>query len=171
MFCCLFSCVIDTAYLYTIQNEPGQSPSVRDIADQLLGIQMGNIHDSVQDAGAAMKAALYLMQYGLPQEIGRSEGDKTCLMVHRIPDGFTEQHIVQLFTTSTFVVPSRVQPIAKNANSTAPNNLKTMAYFETAAHAELAFETLAGPDRPDKSNKSQKRVYVTGGGYICVRKS
>ena len=45
------------------------------------------------------------------------------------------------------------------------------AEFSSEAHAALAFESLAGPNRPDKSGRPQKRVYLKGGGYICVRAS
>jgi len=48
---------------------------------------------------------------------------------------------------------------------------KATAVFPSAQHADLAFDSIAGPNRPDKSGRAQKRIYFkSGGGYICVRK-
>jgi hypothetical protein len=47
--------VIDTAYFYTVDKEPGHHASVRDISEQVLGVKLPQVHDSVQDARAALQ--------------------------------------------------------------------------------------------------------------------
>lgn len=160
---------MDTAYLFNIVNEPTAAPSMRDIAEFVVGTKLPNIHDSVLDARAAMQAAVYRFHNGVSPPIPRSAGDATTLMIHRIPDNCTEHHIYQMIMTHTNVVPSKIQPISRSPNRTEAAG-KTIAMFTSVKHAELAFESLPGPERPDKSNKPQKRVYIKGGGYICIRK-
>ena len=73
----------------------------------------------------------------------------------------------------TGVVPLRVVVESnvniRNKGGTAVGRMS--AEFTSEAHSLLAFETLQGPTRPDKSGRPQKRVYLKGGGYICVRGS
>ena len=47
--------VVDTAYLYTVDKEPGHHASVRDISEQVLGVKLPQVHDSVQDARASLQ--------------------------------------------------------------------------------------------------------------------
>jgi hypothetical protein len=163
--------VIDTAYLYQIENEPNSSPGLRDIAKVALNATLSPLHDSVQDAQVAVKLAEHIKINGFQKPIPRSSnGDSSMLLIHRIPSSCSEDTLRQLFTAMTHVIPLSIQQIQHTSNSASNPSGKTNAIFASTAHANLAFETLPGPDRPDKSNRSQKRVYLKAGGYICIRK-
>ena len=87
----------------------------------------------------------------------------------------------------TKVVPDAVEAITASGISSNEGNSggpsgdstprgKVVVTFETQAHAELAFDSIPGPNRPDKAGKAQKRIYFKGngasggGGYINLRK-
>jgi len=93
------------------------------------------------------------------------------LLVHRIPDNCTESDVYNMMLNYTHVVPTSVPSITRGESSAGAltGSGKTNVQFLTSEHCRLAFESIAGPNRPDKSNKPQKRVYLRGGGYICVR--
>lgn len=162
-------CVLDTAYVFKLQNEPNSSPAMRDIAESVLGMTLDVVHDSVKDAQCALFAARHLFLHGVPSPIARSGVVEHSLLVHRIPSIMNENHIKEMFISNTFVVPTQIVPIVFSSDNT-PSG-KTTVMFETVKHSDLAFDTLAGPNRPDKANRAQKRVYIKGGGYICVRKN
>jgi hypothetical protein len=168
--------VIDTALVYPLE-ESNNCPSLRDISEQVLGVKMNDTHDSVEDARQALKAALHLMTNGIPAPIIRKVVLPAALLIHRIPEGYTEETVHQLLVAQTSIVPRSVETILRGGSSSEGGESsgksstgRCNVEFLTPAHAELAFETIAGPLRPDKSNKPQKRMYLKGGGYICVRK-
>ena len=192
---------IDTSYLFEVENEPGKSPSIRDIAQFVCNVNLpvNRTHDAVQDARIAMQSVHYLVHtYQQQQPPGRMFGVQEfvqlmstvpivprlvnglqhpaaqCLLVHRIPSAYTVEDIKTMFATCSYVLPQLVQPISFSGHSeeedkTAGNG-KTTVVFSSEGHANLAFDSLSGPNRPDKHNKAQKRVYVKSGGHICVRK-
>jgi RNA exonuclease 1 len=197
VFCLISACslYIDTSYLFEVENEPGKAPSLRDIAQHVCNVSLaGNrTHDSVQDAKIAVQSVTQLSLQleklqqtpavlakaleciPIPRMIaGLSQPAVQCLLVHRIPSAYTVDDIKSMFSTCAFVVPLEVQPISYGADEgPAPvggNIGKTTVAFSSEAHANLAFESLTGPNRPDKNNKAQKRVYLKNGGHICVRK-
>lgn len=163
-----YSLVIDTSYLYSLQNEPG-APSLRDISLQVFGIKLPDRHDSVQDAMASLRAAAYIAQNGShpPIHRTRNESEASSLFFHKIPDYCTEEHIHQMVVESTHILPASISNITRGATRDAG---KTTVRFSSTKHADLAFESFAGPVRHEKSNREQKRIYLKGGGYICVRK-
>jgi hypothetical protein len=80
--------------------------------------------------------------------------------------------VEKLFLQQAHVKPAGVSQIQQGGASAAGVAAgKCVASFPSKAHADLAFEALSGPCRPDKSNFPQKRVYLQGGGYLCVRKN
>lgn len=189
----LCSNVVDTAYLFTLENEPGAAPSLRDVSEQILGTKLPDTHDSVEDARASLYAGAVLLSRGPQLPIVRrnttngtvasaaanaaaaaAASTTGCsLLVHRIPDYCTEQHIQEMIVAYTQVMPCKVNPITRGAPGTDSASVpsgKTTIFFSSQIHCDLAFESIAGPNRPDKQNRSQKRVYFKGGGYICVRK-
>lgn len=105
-----------------------------------------------------------------------SNGPHT-LLVHRIPDEIDEAALQELFVNQTFVVPHIVQKITGRESSTQQPSAKKqfkgkcVVVFTTKDHANLAFDSITGPVRPDNQNKPQKRVYLAGGGYIAIRKN
>ena len=78
--------------------------------------------------------------------------------------------------SSTNVVPVDILPITWGCDAAASPPAvavpmgKTTVTFTTQLHADLAFDSIPGPNKPDKANRAQKRVYLKGGGYICIRK-
>lgn len=190
---------IDTSYAFDIENEAGKSPSLRDIAMFVnnTNLSANRQHDSIQDAQIAVQAVYYLIEQqklvsgGLNRSVASMLKDATpsvtrsshglthpanqCLLVHRIPGSYTADDVKNMFVTCTYVVPSSVPPITHGnlSEGEAPADSsagKTIVVFASEEHANLAFETLTGPNRPDKNNKAQKRVYLKSGGHICVRK-
>jgi hypothetical protein len=106
-----------------------------------------------------------------------SNGPHT-LLVHRIPDEIDEAALQELFIHQTHIMPHLVQkitgrgaPSAATAAGKQQYKGKCVVVFTTKEHANLAFDTIPGPVRPDNQNKAQKRVYMQGGGYIAIRKN
>lgn len=162
--------IIDTAYLYKISNESSSLPSVRDVSEQVLGVKLLDIHDSVQDARASLYAAIFALQHETLPTITRSvknssSNSDTSLLMHRIPESCTIEHIREMLLATTHILPVSFTPIEFN-NSTG----KTTITFQSARHMELVFDSVPGPNRPDKSSKAQKRIYLKNGGYMCLRK-
>ncbi len=168
--------VVDTSYLYTLENEPNQSPSIRDISEAVLGNTMENVHDSIRDAEAALRAAEYILQTGSAPAVPRSAASLArqsgaALLIHRIPQGFTTETLSEMIVNLCAVIPTSVQNISWSHDSAGNDLGKALVYFPSREHCDLAFEALPGPNRPDKTNKPQKRSYLQGGGYICIRKN
>ena len=187
--------VIDTAFLFQRDGSPADCPSLREASHHVLGYDLPDIHDSVRDANIALALAQFLHVHGLQPPVprlripngnanplvagatttestnhgGLVDGAKE-LLVHRIPDNCSETDVYNMMLTYTHVVPTSVPPITRGDSSAGAPSGKTNVQFLTSEHCHLAFESIAGPNRPDKSNKPQKRVYLRGGGYICVRK-
>ena len=181
--------------MFGVENEPGKAPSLKDVAQHICNISLSanRTHDSVQDAVIAMKCVHQLVNDQNEKEqtagramtaseimnamnplplVPRSSGNSLpqpsnqCLMVHRIPASYSEDDIKLMFSNCSYIVPQTIQPF----NNSEENTGKTVVAFSTEAHANLAFDSLSGPNRPDKNNKAQKRVYLKNGGHICVRK-
>lgn len=172
--------VVDTAYLYTLEGEPLACPSLRDVSERFLGTKLGEMHDSVRDAQASLYAAHFTLKNGVQLPFPRSGLQLNSLLVHRVPDHCSDQDIFNMVLMQAHVAPMTVSPVTKGGpelDSPAGKNGassggtgRTTIVFKTKQHADLAFETIPGPNRPDKSNRPQKRVYLKGGGYICIRK-
>lgn len=127
----------------------------------------------------------------IPRPINSNNNhDDTMLFAHRLPSTMTEDNIRDMIVTLTNIVPTTINTIqfsptapGNNNNNTTNNQSsnngvsqlissgKTTIVFSSNSHANLCFETLPGPERLDKGNRPQKRVYLKGGGYICVRKA
>jgi hypothetical protein len=171
--------IIDTAYLFTLENSPNASPSLRDISDQVLAIKLPETHDSIQDSKVALYAATKILIDGAQKNIIRSVTvNKNQLLVHRIPEFCSEENIRQMIISYTQIIPTKINFLFRNnaldnnnsKNNTTNPNGKAVVWFGSQQHCDLAFDTIAGPDRPDKQNKSQKRIYLKGGGYVLIRK-
>ena len=167
--------VIDTSYLYGLLNEPHAAASIKDISEQALGVKIPDIHDSVLDSRTALQAAVHLLSNDKIAQIDRTSD---FLLVHRLPEYCTEKHIEELFTSQTQIVPSRIeflvgsgigleQPSLEKSNGMTK---KCNVFFSSRKHADLAFETITGPNKPDKYQRPQKRIYLQNGGYSCVRR-
>ena len=165
-------------------------PSLRDVAQQSLGLKLADTHNSIEDAQSSMRAAMHVLQHGSPQPFSRSVplGQASpvpgvpagaLLLLHRLPEGTTEEVLMQMLIAHAKVVPAAIQFVSASGqaadeapSSPAPGaaNGKALAVFQSEQHAGLAFDSITGPNRPDKGGRAQKRVYLKAGGYICVRK-
>jgi hypothetical protein len=176
LFFYYISVIVDTSYLYTVEDEPGQAPSIRDISEIVLNNCMDNIHDSVMDAQASLNAAEFVLENGIHPPIQRSASSAarqlgTALLIHRIPLGCDEHAVSEIMLKLCSIMPTLVQTVQWAKDNGGVENGKTMVFFATKEHADLAFEALPGPNRPDKSNRPQKRAYLKGGGYMNIRKN
>ncbi|KAL3799187.1 hypothetical protein ACHAW5_005464 [Stephanodiscus triporus] len=182
-------CVVDTAMLYVHADvEEGESgtPSLRNLAHGVLGRDMPDVHDSVNDARVALACALHYVERGgkvdpVERVYRRSDGrgggresvgsaqqqqqHTAVLLVHRLPVNTLPEHISEMFLAYASIRPKVVPDIA----FAGPHG-KCHVEFASSQHAELAYATLVGEERADKTGKMQKRVGLKGGGYVCVRK-
>eukprot|EP00984_Skeletonema_dohrnii_P010949 scaffold4319_cov133-Skeletonema_dohrnii-CCMP3373.AAC.3 len=167
---------VDTAMLYVSKDDDGSTPSLKNLAINVLKKQMPEVHDSVNDARVALDCAEYYCSKGgkvAPVEkvftrkarASTDAADTTMLLVHRLPTSTQPNHLVEMFLAYTNVKPKNVPDIIFSGS-----HGKCNVEFTTKEHAELAYTTLAGEEREDKTGKKQKRVSLKGGGYVCVRK-
>jgi RNA exonuclease 1 len=174
----------------------GLTPSLRNLAHGVLGgREMPDVHDSVNDARVALACAQYYVDMGGKVNTidkvykrsdrpnnnssnstpgggggGRNGGGSdqqhtAILLVHRLPVNTLPEHLTEMFLAYSSIRPKTVPGIAYNGV-----HGKCHVEFTSAAHAELAYSTLVGEERADKTGKMQKRVGLKGGGYVCVRK-
>jgi hypothetical protein len=147
---------------------------LRLLTEKIMGVKLPETHDSVQDARAALLVAAYVSANGPPPGLtfGTSSLDGPQLLIHRIPANCTEEQLYRMLIAYTQVAPVRISTINHGTPTTGSTEATGKAYatYSDAQHMELAFETLTGPVRPDKSNRPQKRVYLKKGGYVCIRK-
>lgn len=163
---------IDTAFLCPLENDhnPNHLMGLRAITEKIIGVKLPDNHDSVQDARASLLVAAYVATNGPPRNLSLRD-EHPQLMVHRIPQACSEEHLHRMLVAYTGVFPTKVSSIAHSghSSSTEPTG-KAHVFYSTQKHADLAFDSLFGVSRPDKSKRPQKRVYLKKGGYICVRK-
>ena len=169
----------------------GLTPSLRNLAHGVLGgREMPEVHDSVNDARVALACAQYYVDMGGKVNTidkvykrsdrpnnnsssstpggGRNGSDQqhtAILLVHRLPVNTLPEHLTEMFLAYSSIRPKSVPDIAYTGV-----HGKCHVEFTSAAHAELAYSTLVGEERADKTGKMQKRVGLKGGGYVCVRK-
>mmetsp|Transcript_16280 Transcript_16280/g.35412 ORF Transcript_16280/g.35412 Transcript_16280/m.35412 type:complete len:642 (+) Transcript_16280:256-2181(+) len=169
---------VDSAFLFKVKDAHNATPSLKDLAMSTLGKTMPDTHDSVNDARTALCCLQsYLEKDGNVEPIVRSfsprrrrtsgggnGGDH--LLVHRIPRFCKPEHITQMLLAHTFVQPKEVGEIEFGSSTG-----KVHVYFSSPDHANLAFETLSGDEKPDKTGRAQKRVYLRNGDYVHVRSS
>ena len=170
---------IDTSYLFAVENEPGASPSMRDVSEHILGHKLPDLHDSVLDARASNQAAMYLLVQGCPEtppacpRTGATSSSNLAmqLLAHRLPASCTSASLLTMIMKYTRVVPENVGAVTGISEGDDQSKGKAVITFTSKAHADLVFDNIPGPNRPDKSNKAQKRIYLKGeGGYINLRK-
>jgi RNA exonuclease 1 len=183
--------IADSAFLFNVKDEERNStPSLKDCAYHILKRDMPDTHDSVNDA----RVSLMCIEEGwiqkknkgediddIPRTFSRkkrtgsrkrddggnsnSQEYANSLFVHRIPTSLSEEHISNLFVHMTSVQPKDVPDIDFGADYG-----KTTVAFSSEVHAKLAFESLKGDAKPDKTGRLQKRIYLKKGGYVQVRK-
>jgi len=166
---------VDTAMLYTYVNSEDGTPSLKNLAKGILGKEMPEVHDSVNDARVTLEcAANYVALDGKVSPVEKvytrsrgaaREDTSNMLLVHRLPKSTLPEHLSEMFSAYTFIKPKEVPEITFSGAQG-----KVLVEFSSREHAELAYTTLKGEEREDKTGKKQKRVSLQGGGYVCVRK-
>lgn len=171
-------CNVDSSFLFPTlnaeDNEISDAPcSLKDLADQVLKVEMPKVHDSVNDCQMTVKCLEegYIKKGCKPVTIKRtlkkSSLMKRALIVHRIPKSCTTNDIDQMFVTLSHVKPKEVSEITFKGKQG-----RTDITFPSAKHANLAFESIESRHCAlDKGGFMAKRIYLDGGGYIEVRKN
>ena len=153
---------------------------MRDVSEHILGTKLPDLHDSVLDARASNQAAMYLLVQGCPEvppacpRTGSTASSNLAaqLLAHRLPGGCTADNLLAMVMKYTRVIPESVGAVTGIGEGDDQAKGKSIITFTSKAHADLVFDSVPGPNRPDKSNKAQKRIYLKGdaGGYINLRK-
>lgn len=165
-------CVADSSLLFRPADNENGTVALRDLALALLGKEMPKIHDSVNDARTALLCLKhYLEKDGHVEAIVRKPPKHleaaSQLFVHRIPKHVTPKHVEEMLLDHAKIAPDQVDAIDYSG---AGNMGKTWVKFQTPAHANLAFATLAGTAELDSSKRLQKKVFMRDGQYIRIRK-
>ena len=165
-------CNVDSALLFKCKDAAETATcSLKDLAKSVTGKEMPNIHCSVNDARTALICLKdgYLDKDCKPNLVERSvkkpPRNSTELFVHRIPKGCKTEHIKNMFLSYTSIVPDEVPDITYGADTG-----KTTVSFTSPEHANLAFRTFESEEKPDKTGRMQKRIYLRNGDYAYVRK-
>ena len=171
--------VVDTAFLYTAEDDETKLCSLRDVTTSVLKEDMPTTHDSVLDAkNSFLAAAHYLEKKGKVDLVvrtkrpGAGSGSNTnngdTLFAHRIPKTLQPDQILKMIERHTKIVPEKVEEYVKPTDD---GFCKCIVRFPSETHCELAFKALKGEAKVDKSDRLQKRVYTKDGEYIFVRKN
>lgn len=171
-------CVVDSALLFKASDSETATVSLKDSALSILGKDMPDTHDSVNDAITALECLEhYLEKDGNIKTIDRSNSNlpssgksftfyASQLFVHRIPNAVNEEHLSKLFLTHADIQPLSVEKIDFQGSFG-----KTHVVFRSPEHATLAFQYLDGSKpEPDPSGRMQKKVFLRNKSYIRVRK-
>jgi RNA exonuclease 1 len=162
-------CVVDSAMLLKVKDDEKRTPSLKDAVKTLLGQDMPKTHDSVNDARVSLAVLEhYLEKDGEVAEIIATSRERERLadklFIHRIPRICREEHILKMIQQYTNVIPSSCEPIVFNGNTG-----KTHVIFQSPKHAFLAFDSIKGSAKPDKSGRMQKRIFMRNNEYVQVR--
>lgn len=124
------------------------------------------------DSRIALYAAAFALEVGcLTIKRSAASFEQPSLLVHRIPEYVTDDHIKSMIINHTYILPTSMSSLVRGESNSATDPVgKVTIYFLTQQHADLAFETIQGAIKPDKKNRPQKKVYLQGGGHVYVRK-
>jgi RNA exonuclease 1 len=156
--------VVDTAFLFALEGDAKGLPSLKDLAKQLLDIDMTKIHDSAVDAAVTAKVANHELMHGPSPPIKKSDknaGQLSQLRVHRLPLSIAVSDIESFFMQRTKIKPESVENIVPSKSGT---HARTTLLFTSPAHANLAFDTLAGTAINDTVGRPEKKIKFTASG-------
>lgn len=161
-------CMVDSSFLFPVKDAPNATPSLKDLASNVIKKDMPETHDSVNDARASLLCLkTYLSKNGNVDPIERPLRNSiasTQLFVHRVPKVCKPSHLSTMFLSHADIQPSKVDEIEFKGDTG-----RTHVTFRTSQHANLAFDTLDGKAEADASGRLQKKVYLKNGGYVRVR--
>ena len=162
-------CIVDTSVAYGVVGAAaGVAPSLRDVAAAVLppaqdAVNKSATHDSRVDARTAALCAYHLIggTETLPKAVARRKHarEERSLFAHRIPAGVDDATLKAAVERTTGVA------LAADATITRGDAYgKCAIVFKSPLHAQLAFDTLAGPAEEDTSGRPQKKIYLDDGG-------
>lgn len=87
------------------------------VAEQLLGLSVPEPHDSIMDSRIALYAAAFALERGclsIKRPLGTgSSNEQASLLVHRIPEYVTEEHIKAMVTNHSHIVPTSLSTMIR----------------------------------------------------------
>ena len=162
-------CIVDTSVAYGVVGAAaGVAPSLRDVAAAVLppaqdAVNKSATHDSRVDARTAALCAYHLIggTETLPKAVARRKHarEERSLFAHRIPAGVDDATLKAAVERTTGVALAADATIARGDAYG-----KCALVFKSPLHAQLAFDTLAGPAEEDTSGRPQKKIYLDDGG-------
>mmetsp|Transcript_61190 Transcript_61190/g.90803 ORF Transcript_61190/g.90803 Transcript_61190/m.90803 type:complete len:743 (+) Transcript_61190:166-2394(+) len=171
-------CVVDSAFLFKYKEPHAHmTPSLANLALGVLGREMPDTHDSVNDS----RQSLYVLeeyvknngvvepvQYFPKKRYGNSrDAERACeVFLHRIPHKCKEEHLTAMFLSHTYVQPKDV-PIIDFSRG---DRGRCPVIFHTPQHALLAYETLETEEYVGNFGVRQKKVFLRDGDYICLKR-
>lgn len=166
--------VADSSFLFHAKDSTTATVSLKDAVKSVMGLDMPETHDSVNDARKALECVLHWREKdGQVELVERTpknhpfQHQRTAhqLFVHRIPKVCKAEHLSKMFQKNTSIEPTAVDEVVF-----AGETGKAHVSFKSARHANLAFDSLDGNADEDKSGRLQKKVYLRNGDYVRVRK-
>lgn len=167
-------CVVDSAYLFKCAENEAATVGLKDLSLGILGKEMPNTHDSVNDARVALRCLeYYLEKDGKVEPVNRAPRPEKLkrvdvgnqLFIHRIPKSVEAEHLKDVFLQYAAVAVESVDEIEFPGEKG-----RTHVHFKTKKHADLAFATLDSKVETEASGRLQKNLFLRGGGYLRVRK-
>lgn len=159
--------IADTSFLFRAKDSSHAIVSLKDTVRAVLKTDMPDTHDSVNDARKTLECILHWIRKDgdvtLVERTSNYKGNQ--LFVHRIPKQCQAEDLASMFLKHTTIHPMEVDGIVFNGNTG-----KTHVTFKSAAHADLAFDSIDGNAETDLSGRMQKKVYLRNGDYVRVRK-
>ena len=160
--------VIDTSLIFRYKDLPLCSPSLKDLAKLILGLEIrtgeGSHHDSYEDAFVTMKLIRHELSKGptrllTPPDIKVAKDDLKKLFVHRLPNGLKESDLTPIFRHCAF------ESIDGDLSSR-----KALLVFKSLEDANSAFKDLSGAETTDNFGRAQKEVNMALHKSFLVRK-
>lgn len=183
--------VIDSAMLFRYANLPRSTPSLAMLCETLLDRKMrqgsGGVHDSVEDAKAALDLALWEARqptptYEIEAPTIRADSKDMCkLFVHRIPRGMSREVIESLFDPVDRALVTSIEgkflddaDAAASSQRSGAKPTSCHVIFPSVQAANDAFKRLdgvSGTDAIGRPQKACKAVNKAGRvAAVCVRK-
>ncbi|OAE25728.1 hypothetical protein AXG93_4368s1880 [Marchantia polymorpha subsp. ruderalis] len=160
--------VIDTAYLFPIQNRARiWSPPLRELCKIVLGYDFrddSKPHDCLEDAKIPMKLVLNCIEHGLspisiPDEVDEAVLSK--LLIHRVPKEVNYESLKLIFPRRISFEFQEIEKDGMNGNGTSKSRFySTYAVFASKEVANKVFDQLKGVAVEDITGRLMKNVAV-----------
>ncbi|CAN8229812.1 unnamed protein product [Cochlearia groenlandica] len=158
--------VIDTSLVFKYKY-PGavkprklKRPSLNYLCKCILGYEVqkdGVAHNCVDDAEAAMKLVLAIVELGVDTSIPITkdilEVEKSKLYLHRIPHNVSSEEFTKVIST-------KFTPKLKLCTREGSNYYSAIAVYNSPAEANQAFENIDGDLGKDSTGLPQKQVFL-----------